>query len=441
MFESFRSSGRGVVRRERKVKRLIDACWQLLSEEGEASGTTRAKETLALYEELDADDQAQFFDALKLEFSPDANAVLAAAQAYAQDRSSANLATLSHVAEPPRQELLRRLNRAPGGTRAIVNMRARLLDLLRRDAELAQVDDDFRHLLSSWFNPGFLGLKRVDWNAPAALLEQIIHHEAVHAIRDWNDLRRRLQQDRRCFAFFHPAMPDEPLVFVEVALVSEMASEIDSLIATDEINNNADAFRTAVFYSISNCQHGLRGVSLGNFLIKHVVTTLTEEFPQLREFCTLSPIPGFREWLKLRIQQGFSGISNSKKRVPEKARDALASVTRALAAQSNPSVSDLKSLNNLSEKLQRELTTLCAAYLLGVDAEDNRSVDPVARFHLNNGARLDRLNWNADHSDKGVKQSFGLMVNYVYEPKRIERNHEQYVRGKTVASRAVEGLL
>jgi malonyl-CoA decarboxylase len=256
--------------RDSAVRSLVQACHELLSEEGEASGTTRAKETLAQYAALDAAQRVGFFQALKTDFSPNPEKVLEAAYAYAHEPSSINLAVLSHAAEPPRQELLRRLNRAPGGTHAIVGMRVKLLDALRKDAELTQVDDDFRHLLSSWFNPGFLELRRVDWNAPATLLEQVIQHEAVHEVRDWNDLRRRLQQDRRCFAFFHPAISSEPLIFVEVALLPAMAAEIGPLIDTHAAPGDAASYQTAVFYSISNCEPGLRGVSLGNFLIKRV---------------------------------------------------------------------------------------------------------------------------------------------------------------------------
>jgi malonyl-CoA decarboxylase len=344
---------------------------------------------------------------------------------------------LSQAAEPPRQELLRRLNRAPGGTHAIVGMRVKLLDALRKDSELAQVDDDFRHLLSSWFNPGFLELRRVDWNAPATLLEQVIQHEAVHEVRDWNDLRRRLQQDRRCFGFFHPAIASEPLIFVEVALLPAMASEIASLIDTNAEPGDAASFQTAVFYSISNCQPGLRGVSLGNFLIKQVVDTLSREFPRIREFCTLSPVPGFREWLKDRVARGFAPTD---KRATPKVRKALAAVAPQLASFT-VATGELRGVASPLTPLKRELSTLCAAYLLGVGEEAGTSGDAVAKFHLNNGARLDRLNWRADDSDKGLKQSLGIMVNYVYEPKRIERNHEQFVRGKTMASSAVEDLI
>lgn len=438
IFDNLKSSVKNLSGRDRAVSRLVTACRQLLSEEGEASGTTRAMETLALYAALDGVQRASFFEALKLEFSPDPEKVLGAAHAYAHEPSSLNLAVLTSVTEPPRQELLRRLNRAAGGTKAIVGMRVRLLEALRKDHELAQVDDDFRHLLSSWFNPGFLSLRRVDWDSPAALLEQVIQHEAVHEVRGWSDLRRRLQQDRRCFAFFHPAMPDEPLIFVEVALLSEMADQIGPLIDVNAAPGDLSSVKAAVFYSISNCQPGLRGVSLGNFLIKQVVDTLSQDIPRVRAFCTLSPIPGFRDWLKSLVANGFAGTD---KRVNDKLRKALTSVRSKFGDVLGGSTADLRANAATIAGLKRELSTLCAAYLLGVGESGGASQDPVARFHLNNGARLDRLNWAADESDKGLKQSLGLMVNYVYERRRIEHNHEQFVRGRTIAASAVEDLI
>jgi malonyl-CoA decarboxylase len=270
------------------------------------------------------------------------------------------------------------------------------------------------------------------------LLEQVIQHEAVHEIRGWNDLRRRLQRDRRCFAFFHPTMPEEPLIFVEVALVNEMAAHIGPLIDMEVPPADADSYKTAVFYSISNCQPGLRGVSLGNFLIKQVVDQLTQEFPRLKVFCTLSPIPGFRDWLKLRIQTGFSADVIGKN---DKLADALKQVSAKLRDSIGGSAADLRTREAAIDSLQKPLLTLAAAYLTGVGEIALTSGDAVARFHLNNGARLDRLNWRADESDKGLRQSLGLMVNYVYEPRRIESNHEKFVRGVTVASSQVEGLL
>ena len=395
-----------------------------------------AQETLALYADLSKDEQLEFFQALKTAFSPDPQRVLAAATNYAAQPDSAHLAALTRAAEPPRQELLRRLNRAPGGTRVIVRMRERLLDAVPKDRELQQVDDDFHHLLQSWFNPGFLRIARVDWNTPATLLEQLIRHEAVHEIRGWNDLRRRLQGDRRCFAFFHPALPDEPLIFVEVALLAEMPAAIEPLINIDSNATSPDDFSLAVFYSISNCQPGLRGVSLGNFLIKQVAGLLAAEFPRVKRFCTLSPIPGFREWLR--------SVATSVERIgmlSGPVRQSFDVVQRAVVPLLDKGASELRGAEHVREKCASDLERLCAAYLLGVGEQDLVTRDPVARFHLNNGARMERLNSAGDLSDKGLRQSLGWMVNYVYELKTIERNHEKFVSGTTEASRQVRRLI
>lgn len=419
-----------------RVGKLVRACKQLLSERGEAAGVSLAQDTLALYANLSKDDQFAFFQALKRDFSPDPEEVLAAATAYAGAPDSAHLSALTHAAEPPRQELLRRLNRAPGGTRVIVSMRERLLDSLPKDRELQQVDDDFHHLLQSWFNPGFLRVARVDWNTPATLLEQLIRHEAVHEIRGWNDLRRRLQGDRRCFAFFHPALPDEPLIFVEVALLAEMPAAIAALINIDSESMAEKNMQLAAFYSISNCQPGLRGVSLGNFLIKQVAGMLTAELPRVKSFCTLSPIPGFRDWLRRRLGDRDAWIA-----LPEGVQQSLENVQRAIGQLIDKSAAELHAAERQRKKCAPDLERLCAAYLLGVGEPDGVTRDPVARFHLNNGARMERLNSGGDLSDKGLKQSLGLMVNYVYDLKTIERNHGKFVSGVTEASKQVRGLL
>lgn len=415
-----------------KARKLVGACHQLLSERGEASGVSRAQETLAIYATLSKDEQATFFQVLKSEFSPDPARVLAAATAYAGTPDSRHLATLTQASEPPRQELLRRLNRAPGGTRAIVGMRERLLDALPKDPELRQVDDDFHHLLSSWFNPGFLKIERVDWNTPANLLEQLIRHEAVHEIRGWNDLRRRLQADRRCFGFFHPALPSEPLIFVEVALLPNMPGAIAPLLDIEAPPAEPGTFHTAAFYSISNCQPGLRGVSLGNFLIKQVAGLLAAEFPRVRQFCTLSPVPGFRDWLRRTIA-GPEQMASLRDGV----RESLERVQRSIGPLLDRGVSELRAADKAREKCAEDLERLCAAYLLGAGEPDGMTRDPVARFHLNNGARLDRINAGADLSDKGLRQSLGFMVNYVYDLKTIERNHEKFMQGVTETAKHI----
>jgi malonyl-CoA decarboxylase len=332
---------------------------------------------------------------------------------------------LTHLAEPPRQELLRRINRSPGGTSAIVRMRRALLDKLDGNAELRALEADLLHLLSSWFNPGFLELRRVDWNSPAQLLEQIIRHEAVHAVDGWDDLRRRLQPDRRCFAFFHPQLPAEPLIFVEVALVPEMPAAIAPLIDKASEPMQPSQFKVAAFYSISNCQPGLRGVSLGNFLIKRVAEELQRELPQLRTFCTLSPIPGFAAWLAR--PRDFAALPGIRRPVAER------------AAAARELLRDPARLVEPGEAQQQALERLCAVYL--VFQSPTPEGDPVARFHLDNGARLERLNRDGDVSRKGLKQSHGLMVNYLYDLNRIEACHQAFVEGEVVHSRAVGSLL
>jgi malonyl-CoA decarboxylase len=433
MFESVQKRAAIIARDGLKVRRLVLSCKKLLSERGEAAGVSLARITLDLYRELDEKEKARFFAALLAEFSPDPARVLAAANAYAAQPSAPNLSQLSIAAEPPRQELLRRLNRAPGGTATILRMRELLLELKREQTELDAVDWDLRHLLSSWFNPGFLQIVRVDWHTPAYLLEQIIVHEAVHEIRGWNDLRRRLAVDGRCFAFFHPALPDEPLIFLEVALMDRMADSVPPLLDAQSTSGDPNRATTAVFYSISNCQPGLRGISLGTFLIKNVVDVLSKEFPRLKVFCTLSPVPGFAAWLGSQLKGRYTEQS-----------DPLAQALKVIAEKLGTDVakiaSDADSTVGRLAPLKEPLMQLCATYLLhrGDGSEPTR--DSVAKFHLNNGAKLDRINWLADTSKKGLRESLGLMVNYLYEPREIEENHQKFVQGNIVASRRVRGL-
>lgn len=434
MFESVQKRAAVLAGDGLKVRRLVGSCKKLLSERGEAAGVSLAKTTLDLYADLDKKDQARFFSRLLAEFSPDPKQVLAAAQAYAAEASATNLSRLGNVAEPPRQELLRRLNRAPGGTATILRMRERLLELKGEERELDAVDWDFRHLLSSWFNPGFLQIVRVDWRTPAYLLEKIILHEAVHEIQGWDDLHRRLEADGRCFAFFHPALPDEPLIFVEVALVNRMADAVATLIDVRSTSNDPNRASTAVFYSISNCQPGLRGVSLGNFLIKHVVDVLSQQFPRLKVFCTLSPVPGFVAWLGPLLKEPDAERHKPLAR-------ALKAVTRELGADATKIAGDPKNAIERLTPLQEPLTQLCAAYLVQRGNGSEAAQDPVARFHLNNGANLERINWLADLSRKGLRESLGLMVNYLYVPRLIQSNHEKFVRGEIVASRRVRALI
>jgi malonyl-CoA decarboxylase len=413
---------------------LARSCRTLMSERGEANSVKFAQAAVSHYRQLTKEGRAAFFDVLAEQFAPDPAGVLSAAQRYAETRSPDSLVDLMRAAEPPRQELLRRLNRAADGTATLLAIRRDLLQEMKAKPRLAAVEADLHHLLSSWFNPGFLRLERVDWRAPALLLEKIIRYEAVHEIGSWAALRRRLEPDRRCFAFFHPALPDDPLIFVEVALVHQMPAAIGPLLDDERIDSAASAATCAVFYSISNCQPGLRGVSLGNFLIKRVCEVLKDEFPRLRTFCTLSPIPGLAKWIQRGVQLPSERLAQGG---AARVEQALTRV-RPLIAEGSP---DLGSALARATPVERgALLRLGAAYLHGTLEADAGS-DPVAKFHLHNGAQLARLNFLANPSPRGLRESFGLMVNYLYDLRRIERNHERFVHGRIAAAREVTRLL
>jgi malonyl-CoA decarboxylase len=419
-------------RRERTLRRLVLDGKRLLSDNGELGGLAVAMAWIERFDSLDDAGLDALFTHLARDLSPDPAAVLAAAQAYARRPESAELAALTQAAEPPRQELFRRLNRAPGGTAAILQLRRALMKRLPSRPELAGVEADLLHLLTSWFNPGFLQIRQVDWNAPAQLLEKIMLHEAVHEIDGWDDLRRRLQPDRRCFAFFHPQLPEEPLIFVEVALLPEMPAAIAPLIDKASTPLPPERFRVAAFYSISNCEPGLRGVSLGNFLIKTVAQQLQRELPRLRSFCTLSPIPGLAAWL-LR-EPDFSALAGLK-------RGAAAELQVARERLRQRCGGDLSALQAAGVHAQMDdgdraaLVLLASAYLLLLSPTP--AGDPVARFHLDNGARLERLNPRGNLSAKGLRQSFGLMVNYLYDLDKVEAGHARFRQGEVTRSRAV----
>jgi malonyl-CoA decarboxylase len=422
-----RSSG------ERQLHRLLTLCERLLSERGAANSVAIAADLVAGYQALPDDMRGKFFERLASDFNPDPARLLATAQAYAHRPGAAQLLQVTREAEPRRQELLRRINRLPGGTAHIVAMRHALLGCLDEQPELAAVEADFLHLLGSWFNPGFLQLQRVDWGSPAQLLEQLIRHEAVHAIDGWDDLRRRLQPDRRCFAFFHPQLPDEPLIFVEVALLPEMPAAIAPLIDKSEPAQPPRTFKVAAFYSISNCQPGLRGVSLGNFLIKRVAGELQRELPQLKTFCTLSPVPGLARWLQAGAP--CDGLSRARAQHLAEARQTL----HALCGGELERLAEAALLQHCPPVATQALQRLAAVYLTQVSTTERG--DPVARFHLDNGARLERINPLGDLSPKGLRQSFGLMVNYLYDLQKIESHHEKFLQGEVAASRQVSGLL
>jgi malonyl-CoA decarboxylase len=381
------------------------------------SGARRAAEALTAYGSLGSVALEIFFDRLVDEFSPDLSRVERAASTYIADPSQANLVRLQTEVEPPRQELFRRFNMAPGATAVLVEMRERLLDTMAAHPERRGLDADLEHLFRSWFNRGFLVLQRIDWRTPALILERLIEYEAVHQIEGWHDLRRRLADDRRCYAFFHPAMRDEPLIFIEVALTRGLAAHVQPLLNPDETVVDPSDTNCATFYSITNCQKGLQGVSFGNFLIKQVAEDLGREFPRLKTFATLSPIPGFIRWLKSR------GDAAPRMHIPPK----LASLVELVDG------GDSLDIDAISAELRSAVCALCAYYLVHAK-RGHEPLDPVARFHLANGARLERLNWMGDTSRRGLSQSLGLMVNYVYRLADVERNHEAYAKQYRIAA-------
>lgn len=402
---------------------LVELCEALLSGRGEASGIAIAEDIFDGYHTLDGAGRQSFFAALARDFGPDREKLSQAIESWRAQPSDDDASDLHFASEPRRQELIRRLNRAPGGTSELVSMRADLLALMKGNKDLAALDRDVVHLLSSWFNRGFLVLRRIDWSTPANILEQIIRYEAVHEIRDWNDLRRRIDPiDRRCYAFFHPQLSDEPLIFVEVALTETIPGAIAPLLAAERPLVPVERARTAVFYSISNTQKGLGGISFGSFLIKQVVEELRRELPKLDTFITLSPVPGFMTWLK---QGQDVPVSDEERTLLE-----------------NLDKPDWHENTELTAQLRTVLEPLAAHYFLKARTSKGRVIDSVARFHIGNGARLERIDWLGDLSPKGLRESAGIMVNYLYRLDDIEKNHEAYANdGEVTASSAVKKLL
>jgi malonyl-CoA decarboxylase len=429
LLNSISERGRSLLRRagpsdaRQDASELIELCDALLSGRGEASGTAMAREVLDRYHHLDEAGRLAFFEILTRDFGPDPDKLAHAIEIWRAQPDGEDASELHFASEPRRQELFRRLNRAPGGTGELVAMRADLLSAMKDRKDLAALDRDIVHLLASWFNRGFLVLRRIDWSTPANILEKIIRYEAVHEIRDWDDLRRRIDPpDRRCYAFFHPTLIDEPLIFVEVALTEQISGAIAPLLAEDRQPVAVERARTAVFYSISNTQRGLGGISFGSFLIKQVVEELQRELPKLENFVTLSPVPGLMQWL------------TQAPDVP------LSDEDRALLGHLD--TPDWTANAELAPQLRSVLEPLAAYYFLKARTPKGRLIDPVARFHLGNGARLERIDWLGDLSPKGLRESAGIMVNYLYRLDDIEKNHEAYAnRDEIAASNAVKKLL
>ena len=378
---------------------------KLMGSIGEVSGMLTARQVFDSYNEFDDEANLTFFENLENNYNANEVAVKLAYEMYAEVANSSNLNRLARAAEPRRLELLRRLNQTPGATHDLVSMRADLLKLIRDNPHLKAVDENFVRLFTSWFGRSFLVLQTIDWSTSAAILERIIRYEAVHEIKDWDDLRSRIDPvNRRCFAYFHPALTDEPLIFVEVALGHAIPDSIASILEdAPEEGGDSAKYSTATFYSISNCQPGLKNISFGNFLIKQVVQELQAEFPSIRQFVTLSPIPGFQCWL-----------DDEAKDEPEeviKLRDEVGALDW-----------DDDAVEDKPETISKAVFN----YLMHAK-KGKYPADPVARFHLGNGAMIYQINTGADLSDKGLSQSRGTMVNYLYDLRYIERNHERFI--------------
>ena len=420
LLNSVISAGRNILARRRQnaleapSSDLLTKSKQLIHHRGEASGLALACEVVADYQALDDANRHLFFEALADDFSADTDAVFTAAESYKLDPSEINLAALSRAAEAPRIKLFRRMNMAPEATPVLVKMRGAMIQTLGDLPQLKAVETDLKHQFISWFNRGFLELRLIDWNTPASILERIIQYESVHAIQGWDDLRARLSGNRMCFAFFHPAMPDDPLVFVEVALTEGVPDAIGPLIDQTKEGDVGSMPDTVVFYSISNCHPGLAGVSFGNFLIKQVVEEVGKRYSTMRRYVTLSPIPGFCRWLATQE----TGIDLEE--------------MRSMAKTDTAKTADAR---------RYDLLAACAQYLVK-ERRNNLALDPVARFHLGNGASLYAIHWAANLSDKGLEQSAGLMVNYLYDLRSIEENHDSYFdQGEIAMSRDVARLL
>lgn len=423
------------------LRSLEAMCRALLTSRGEASGTALSREVLHAYERMDPRRRLQFFEMLVRDFGPNPDVIRETANEYFRTKDLKTFLKLSAAVEPPRQELFRRMNRAPNGTAMLVAMRAELLSLIPQHSQLRAVDADLQHLLSSWFNRGFLTLERIDWHSPADVLEKLIRYDTVHEIQSWDDLRRRLAPDRRCFAFFHPALPSEPLIFLEVALVRGMASEVPPLLDLAAPVLDPRSADTAIFYSINNTQRGLRGLSFGDLLIKQVLFDILAELPAVKLFATLSPLPGFGAMLQAAVH-GTDPVF-TRERLDALLAEFQESLAAAAGVESPGDAllallqrGDVRHRRLLAEPLER----LVLAYLTLLP-RDHEGFDPVATFHLSNGARLERINPFADPSARMIQASYGVMVNYRYEPDEVIDNHERFVgNGEVATSRKLARL-
>jgi len=422
------------------LQRLIHDC--IYARGGDVSARARTVELGAVYLHLSEKGREAFHDILAHDFDIDrqglAEKMKALEEAQNQQEAIRAEIDLKNALTPPRIALLTQFSSLPNGLKLLIDMRASILARVREDPRLYKLCLDIKELLGAWFDIGMLDLQEITWNSPAALLEKLIEYEAVHEIRSWGDLRNRLDSNRLCFAFFHNKMPSEPLIFVEVALANRLSSSIQELLNKEDEKIEPEQASTAIFYSISNTQPGLAGISLGNFLIKTVVQKLSIEFDNLKHFATLSPVPNFKEWLNTRLTEGNEDVLLPKEIAAIKEQFHCDNSARQMGETLK---GDWHKDNRSAETVRPILARLCAVYLLE-ERKGNRALDPVANFHLSNGARLERINWLADLSEAGMNRSYGIMVNYYYELSDIEKNHEEYVtKGNVIASRSVKTLL
>ncbi|SIS93930.1 malonyl-CoA decarboxylase [Neptunomonas antarctica] len=421
LLNSVAEAGREILSKRDKSlpeKTLETHCANLLSNKGEALGSAFAMAVVIAYRKSNEEEKLKFFYHLLESYSPNPELVIQRANEYKASNDYKAYAALNDAVESPRQMLFRRINMAPNGTETLVELRCDLLRFIKNNPELKTIDYDLSHLLKSWFNRGFLTLEEIRWDSPAVILEKLIKYEAVHYMSGWEDLKKRLGKNRRCYAFFHPSLPGEPLIFVEVALVKGLADSIPPLIdPTLDASISENKTDTAIFYSISNCQAGLAGISFGNFLIKQVVMELKRELPHLTQFSTLSPIPGFLKWLSREQENGDSEF------IKETDRDVLSLLGNEHWYQDQ----------EISEAVKPVLMGLCKKYLFHAK-RGKLPCDPVARFHLGNGARIERLNWMGDKSANGLDQSAGMLVNYFYEISEVEKNHEAFINDGVIAT-------
>ena len=412
IINSIADTGKGLLHRvfsgKRTVSALLELSDDLISYKGIASGIAIARELSETYKDLSIQDKKKFFKEIDKKLRPNMDLVEKKAVEFIKDKSEEHLKSLASLAEGGRQEFIRRMNMAPNGTAFLVSMREDLLTCLKEDPALKDLDEDFKHLFRSWFNPGFLKLEKITWDTKAAILERIIKYEKVHKIKDMDDLKRRLQEDRRFFAYFHPVLLDEPLIFVQVAFTEGLATSIQDIIKPGV--GTAVKADTATFYSISNCQQGLTSVTLGNFLIKRVVYEIQQENPKIKNFGTLSPLPGFTDW--------FNSLTDRR-------------IINIIGAED---FSKIKFLHNAEVKVgdpriaeHKKIIKKIAIHYLIKEKENNKPINSVTRFHLGNGASIEDVTINANISDYGYQQSFGVMVNYIYHLDKLEKIHEDFI--------------